>query len=105
MATPEKKHLEIKSYSYLGVNVMVKIDYDGGFISLMENRDAVKKWVFASRKVEYMQGWENILDAMKFAIKEAEALLSKHQAAKEKELRRKEQSLARAIAGFKNEKR
>lgn len=80
------KHLEIKSIEHKGINVLVKIDYKAGTISLVEEvANSVpqsyqqKKWVFGNREVEYMAGWQDIFDALKFATKEAEKDLRAHQ--------------------------
>lgn len=108
MAQEATKHLEVKTYTTHGVDVVVQIDYDNGNISLVEAekgsmpvRYKGKQWVFANRSIEYMAGWTNILDAMKYAIEEAEKSLQKHQDARDKELKRKEVSLMRAIADHK----
>lgn len=73
-----KKHLEIKTYIACDVDVTVQIDYDNKTISLVEETKEMgmpkyykKSWVFTGRGLEFMQGWENILDAMKYAIKQA----------------------------------
>src|SRR5690606_2279959 len=92
------KHLEVKTYAHKGVSVCVEINYDAGTISILESTTKqAKKWVFAGRSLEYMAGWQNILDAMKLAIESAEADLDKHQKAKEKELIQKHASLMGAI--------
>lgn len=74
------KHLEIKTYIHKDVSVAVKIDYDKKEISLMEGGNLAnhKQWIFSKRGLEFMQGWQNILDAMKFAIKEATKELKAH---------------------------
>lgn len=64
-----QKHKVLKSYLYKGISVMVQIDFDKEKISLLENAMTPKKWVFADREIDYMSGWQNILDAMKHAIK------------------------------------
>lgn len=89
------KYLEIESYVHQDVRIAVKIDYKGKTISLIEvdsdyGRDKIeekyppKKWVFASREIEYMPAWLEILDAMKFAITKAEAKLKEHLDAEDK---------------------
>ena len=99
MTTPKSfKHLEIETYTHVGISVRVRIDYDKGKISLLESNDGPKRWVFADRELEYMQGWQNILDAMKFAIEEATKKLQKHQTEREKALKRKEINLMLEIA-------
>lgn len=86
MAKNVIKHIEVVEYEHIGVRVMVTIDYDREIISLTERVDVSsdkrqydpKEWVFAKRSLEYMQGWQNILDAMKYAIECAEVELRKH---------------------------
>ena len=67
---------EIKDYTLHGVTVRVEIDYTKRQISLVEgdnrHKFATKKWCFANRGLEYMDGWRNVLDAIKHAITEAE---------------------------------
>ncbi len=73
------KHLEIKTVEHKGIAVVVKIDYKAKTISLVESEGyGAKKWVFATREIEYMQGWQNVLDAMKYAVKEATKDLQAH---------------------------
>ena len=82
------KNLEIITYEYRGIKVTVKIDYDNGLISLVENQNGEyknKTWKFAKRSLSYMQGWKNILGAMEYAIKEAEKLLSEYENKKKEE--------------------
>lgn len=90
------KHLELETYNHKGVGVTVEINYDAGTISLLE-KGQPKKWIFAGRQVEYMPGWLNILDAMKYAIEEATLKLEAHQKEKEKQLKEKEIGLMKAI--------
>lgn len=88
------KLVEIKEYDYNGIKVLVKINYIHNKVSLVESQNFEnfnsKKWLFAERGVEYMIGWVNILEAMKYAIKEAEkdylAELARVSAFKEKDL-------------------
>lgn len=59
------------------VSVGVHINYATGIISLVDtnqtNPHAVqgKQWIFRNRGLEFMQGWQDILDAMKSAISDA----------------------------------
>lgn len=77
------------------VAVAVHINYAEGYISLIdpnpENPAASfnngKQWKFAKRGLEYMQGWQDILDAMKSAITEAKEKLETY---KKEEEERKE---------------
>ena len=97
-----KKHLEIETYMYAGVAVRVRIDYDAEHISLLDQGNGAKKWVFAERQLEYMQGWQNILAAMKYAIEQATKKLEKHVRAVEKE---KADLMNRAMREIEKEKR
>ena len=112
MSAQPTKHLEIETYTLHGVSVNVEINYDRRTISLLETREdpqanmhknpspryAPKQWVFAHRTLEYVQGWQNILDAMKYAIGEAEKKLEKHVKMCERNVAKKEVDLMRAIA-------
>lgn len=97
------KHFEIKTYTHQGINVQVAIDYDKGTISLTENRTNPKKWVFAERTIEYMAGWQNILDAMKSAITLAESELDKHHKDVDRQLAKKIVGFERAIKDHEKE--
>lgn len=75
-----KKDLFIRRiYTHNGISVAVDIDLIAKTVSLVEkNRDGSfgqKKWCFTDRTLGYMSGWLNILDAMKYAITEASAVL------------------------------
>lgn len=84
------KHLEVKTYEYCGINVTVSIDYDNSVISLVERSTVpkgwdIKKWVFAERRLDFMNSWQTILDAMKYAIEESSKELKSYKDAKMKE--------------------
>jgi hypothetical protein len=90
------KHLEIKTYEYCGISVTVKIDYNDDTISLVERKldNYVKKeWIFINRGLEFMGSWIEILDAMKYAIEEAQKELEQYKRDKMKE---KEDDFAKA---------
>ena len=88
-----KKYLEIKSYNKHGIEVLVKIDYTNGLISIVERdpswntevKTSIKKWAFGNRELEYMGGWIQILDAMKHAIEQATVELQAHQDEEERQ--------------------
>lgn len=69
----------VRQYVYQSTIIYVEINFDIGKVSLVEIVEmgkngttyAAKKWVFANRELEYMGGWHQILDAMKFAVDEA----------------------------------
>jgi hypothetical protein len=91
------KHLEVKTYEYCDVRVTVKIDYNDSTISLVErelDNYINKKWVFVGRGLEYMNGWQTILDAMKYAIEEATKELEQYKRDKMKE---KEEDVMNAL--------
>ena len=67
-----KERLLRRDYEKNGVAVTVEIDFIKKEISLVETGGTNKRWLFAKRGVEYMQGWRNILNAMEYAIDEAE---------------------------------
>lgn len=70
----QEKVIEVYGFTHKDITVTVKIDYKRNEISLLESYDGnsgAKKYVFAGRGVEYMQGWLNILEAMQEAIKDA----------------------------------
>lgn len=68
--------IRVSSYTYKGIEIWVQIDYIAKKISLINalqpqhgvTRVDAKKWVFAERELEYMAGWHDILDAMKYAV-------------------------------------
>jgi hypothetical protein len=85
------KHLEIKTYEYCGINVTVKIDYHKKQISLVEadkNHQTYnnRAYYFAGRELlEYIKGWKDILEAMKYAMEESAKELKEYLDLKEKE--------------------
>jgi hypothetical protein len=68
-------NLKIKTFTFNGIAIRVKIDYDKGLASLVDDQNYNKQWCFASRGLEYMNGWLNIIGAMKLAVEEAKKLL------------------------------
>lgn len=77
----KKSLVEVNKYTYKGIDVLVKINRMKGSVSLVEcngfttNSFTDKKWLFAERGLEYMNSWQDILDAMKHAVSEATKLL------------------------------
>jgi len=78
------RHLhEVIEYDYKGIKVCVKINHIAGKVSLVDRASydwqsiEKKQWIFADRGLEYMKGWQTILDAMKYAIAEATKILEK----------------------------
>lgn len=60
-----------RMYSYKGINIAVELDFVKKTVSLVEKDGVNKKWIFADRTLEYMNGWLLILQAMEYAITEA----------------------------------
>jgi len=61
------------------ISILVEIDYVNNRISIVRPINDNKKYeakgfVFSGRGVEYMNGWIDILDAQKVAIKEAKKM-------------------------------
>lgn len=68
-----------KMYTFGDVAVAVRIDFKQKHISLIDTKtNGAKQWVFGKRELEYMQGWLNILEAMKQAIIAAEKELKEY---------------------------
>lgn len=91
------KNLEIKTIEFNGIKVRVKIDYDLGIASLVEPDNQPKKWVFASRGLEYMNGWLNIIEAMTSAVKEIKKDLERDLAEKSKFQNKRKKGLEKII--------
>lgn len=77
-------NIVIKTIEHNGVKVSVKIDYDLGKVSLVKrttkfhvNEFPHQEFVFNDRSLEYMNGWLNILEAMKIAIEYGKEELTK----------------------------
>lgn len=74
---------EVIKYTHKDIDIYVKINHIKGEVSLVEikgrsmNDVKNKGWLFVDRSLEYMNGWQNILDAMKYAIGEATKILEK----------------------------
>lgn len=77
-------HLEIYTHTYKGIDVRVKIDYPNAEVSLLDEQNEGKRWLFVKRTPEYLNPWLNILDAMKSAIKEAKEKVEAYEKEREK---------------------
>lgn len=80
------KNLEIRTVEHKGIKVSIKIDYDNGIASLVDPHDSYrgKRWLFSERGLEYMNGWQDILEAMQVAVKECKKELESNLAEKSK---------------------
>jgi hypothetical protein len=72
---------EIKTIEHKGISVAIKVDYQRGTASLVKTQFSYpigypnKLWCFADRGLEYMNDWQNILEAMQVAVAECKKLL------------------------------
>lgn len=64
-----------RAYTHKGVSVVVDIDLVKKTATLADKNGQRKQWLFADRELGYMQGWQNILSAMSYAIAEASKVL------------------------------
>lgn len=76
--------LTIRKYEFTdGTVILVKIDRAHNEISFVDETVRgvyqPKKWLFAERGVEYMNGWLNILSCMRYAVEDAKKELEAHQ--------------------------
>jgi len=71
--------LVYRVYRLDGISVIVKIDFKNKELSLVDRDLKRKQWLFAERGLEYMHGWQRILEAMQYAIGEATKELQKRQ--------------------------
>lgn len=60
-----------RAYTRQGITVVVELDFVKKTVSLTEKDGANKKWIFAERTPEYLNGWLLILKAMEYAVTEA----------------------------------
>jgi len=71
-------HQEIRTIEHKGVKVSFKIDYDEGTATLVEkyqDKWLAKQYLFKGRGLEYMNSWQNVLEAMQVAVKECKKSL------------------------------
>lgn len=86
-----KRVKEIIKYIYGDVEVYIMIDYINNKFSLVEKPLAytettgVKKYVFAERGIEYMNGWLNVLEGVQYAIRSAKERYEIYMKEQEKE--------------------
>lgn len=87
-----------RTYVYHEVQVGVRIDFKKRKISLIDGDGVIKKYTFANREVDYMQGWQRILTAIGQAIAAAEKELREYIAERDEEVANSAIKLAEAIA-------
>ena len=91
-----KEELAVRTITHKGIQVHIGIDYRAGKVSLAEWKPDMtwdkKEYIFANRGLSYMQGWLDILDAMRVAVeygkKELEKRKDEMEATVEKDLMR-----------------
>lgn len=66
---------ETVGFTREGITVFTTIDYATRQISLVNKDGSKKQWLFAQRKPEYLPEWRRILEAMHFAVVQAEMRL------------------------------
>jgi len=68
---------EIFTVEHKGITVAVKVDYHHRTVSLVETARNynVKSWVFGERGLDYLKGWQDIIEAMGVAVKKGKELL------------------------------
>lgn len=64
-----------RAYTKNGITIVVQMDFVKKTVSLTEKDGTNKKWVFAERTPEYMNGWLLILRAMEYAVSEAKKVM------------------------------
>lgn len=62
-------------YTHNGISIVVELDFVKKTVSLVEKDGRKKNWLFAERTPEYLCGWLNIVEAMKYAITEAKKVM------------------------------
>lgn len=60
-----------------GITIVAEIDYIKKTVSLVEKDGSNKKWVFAERTPEYLNGWRLIMVAMDWAVEQIKEELDK----------------------------
>lgn len=58
-------------YTSYGISIVVELDFVEKKVSLVEKDGTNKKWIFADRTPEYLNGWRAILKAMDYAVEQA----------------------------------
>lgn len=58
-------------YTSYGISIVVELDFIKKTVSLTEKDGTDKKFIFADRTPEYLNGWRSILKAMDFAVEQA----------------------------------
>lgn len=64
-------------YSSYGIDIVVEMDFIKKTVSLTEKDGSNKKWVFAERTPEYLNGWRAIMKSMEYAVEQAQQELAK----------------------------
>lgn len=75
-----KSLLEVREYKFQRCTITVRLDRRQKTLSFVEWSDShldyiAKEWVFAGRKLEYMNGWLHILEAMQYIINDCKKVM------------------------------
>ncbi len=96
--------LTIKKYEFSdGTTIYVKTDFAKNKVSLVDQNGANTKFLFAERGAEYMNGWLNILGAMRYAVKDARDTLEAWQKARDDEKQKQIIDIMVALADVKDD--
>ena len=75
---PMNKHIEILEIVTNRIGIVIEINYIKGKVSIVEYKDGdyyPKKFLFSERSLEYLNGWKEVLEAIKKAIEYGEERL------------------------------
>jgi hypothetical protein len=59
-------------YTSYGISIVVELDFVKKTVSLTEKDGGEKRWVFAGRTPEYLNGWRAIMKSMEYAVEMAQ---------------------------------
>lgn len=59
-------------YTSYGISIVVELDFVKKTVTLSEKDGKPKKWIFADRTEEYLNGWRAILKSMEHAVEQAQ---------------------------------
>lgn len=75
----EVPRIETFTNIYKGYQFNVQVDYIRRKISFVESdMKTLKRYVFAERGIEYMQGWKDIIEGIRLSVDKAEKKLSNY---------------------------
>lgn len=84
-------------YTSYGRSIVVELDFVKKTVSITEKDGEPKKWLFAERTPEYLNGWRNILRAMEYAVEQAQESMGDLTEKEHKEFARQYMELDKAL--------